>query len=96
MELLIEPGRTPRKYWRDLWRYRELSCFLAWRDILVRYEQRVIGIAWALASRWRLWPGWLLSTLALRSEREVSLSSVERRNDVNCLATNGQAHATVF
>src|SRR5204862_8257312 len=48
MELLIEPGRTERNYWRDLWRYRELFYFLAWRDILVRYKQTGIGIAWAL------------------------------------------------
>jgi lipopolysaccharide transport system permease protein len=32
----------------DLWRYRELFYFLAWRDILVRYKQTVIGVAWAL------------------------------------------------
>jgi lipopolysaccharide transport system permease protein len=48
MELIIEPGRIERNYWRDLWRYRELFYFLAWRDILVRYKQTVIGIAWAL------------------------------------------------
>src|SRR5262249_19520234 len=47
-DLLIEPGRAERNYWRDLWRYRELFYFLAWRDILVRYKQTVIGIAWAL------------------------------------------------
>jgi len=47
-ELIIEPGRSERNYWRDLWRYRELFYFLAWRDILVRYKQTVIGIAWAL------------------------------------------------
>ena len=44
----IEAGRTERYYWKDLWRYRELFYFLAWRDILVRYKQTVIGIAWAL------------------------------------------------
>src|SRR6266851_5128097 len=48
MELIIEPGRAERHYWRDLWRYRELFYFLAWRDILVRYKQTVIGIAWAV------------------------------------------------
>ena len=48
MDLLIEPGRTEKNYWRDLWRYRELFYFLAWRDILVRYKQTVIGIAWAV------------------------------------------------
>lgn len=47
-ELIIEPGRAGQNYWRDLWRYRELFYFLAWRDILVRYKQTVIGIAWAV------------------------------------------------
>jgi lipopolysaccharide transport system permease protein len=47
-ELVIEAGRAERQYWRDLWNYRELFYFLAWRDILVRYKQTVIGIAWAL------------------------------------------------
>ncbi|MGO8698110.1 MAG: ABC transporter permease [Limisphaerales bacterium] len=48
MELVIESGRAEKNYWRDLWRYRELFYFLAWRDILVRYKQTVIGIAWAV------------------------------------------------
>jgi len=48
MELILEPGRAEKNYWRDLWRYRELFYFLAWRDILVRYKQTVIGIAWAI------------------------------------------------
>ena len=47
-ELIIEAGHTERQYWRDLWNYRELFYFLAWRDILVRYKQTAIGIAWAL------------------------------------------------
>lgn len=47
-ELVIQAGRTEAQYWRDLWRYRELFYFLAWRDILVRYKQTVVGIAWAL------------------------------------------------
>src|SRR5438046_4059000 len=47
-ELVIEAGRTESQYWRDLFRYRELFYFLAWRDILVRYKQTVIGVAWAL------------------------------------------------
>src|SRR5260370_9433490 len=46
-ELIIEAGRTERNYWRDLFRYRELFYFLAWRDVLVRYKQTVIGILWA-------------------------------------------------
>lgn len=47
-ELVIEAGRTEKQYWQDLWRYRELFYFLAWRDILVRYKQTAIGIVWAL------------------------------------------------
>jgi lipopolysaccharide transport system permease protein len=48
MTLVIEPGRSAKNYWRDLWQYRELMYFLAWRDIAVRYKQTVIGVAWAL------------------------------------------------
>ena len=48
MKLVIEPGRAATDYWRDLWRYRELLAFLAWRDIAVRYKQTAIGVAWAL------------------------------------------------
>ncbi len=47
-ELIIEAGRTEKQYWRDLWNYRELFYFLAWRDILVRYKQTAIGVIWAL------------------------------------------------
>ena len=32
----------------DLWAYRELLCFLVWRDIKVRYKQTVLGAAWAI------------------------------------------------
>lgn len=46
--LIIEVGRSDRLYWHDLWRYRELLYFLAWRDILVRYKQTAIGVAWAV------------------------------------------------
>jgi lipopolysaccharide transport system permease protein len=47
-QLIIRAGESERRYWQDLWRYRELFYFLAWRDILVRYKQTAIGIAWAL------------------------------------------------
>ncbi len=46
--LIIEPGRTDKNYWADLWRYRELFVVLAWRDISVRYKQTIIGILWAI------------------------------------------------
>ena len=41
MKLVIEPGLAAAHYWRDLWRYRELMAFLAWRDVAVRYKQTV-------------------------------------------------------
>lgn len=47
-ETIIEAGKTESLYWRDLWRFRELFTFLAWRDILVRYKQTAIGIAWSV------------------------------------------------
>jgi lipopolysaccharide transport system permease protein len=47
-ELLIEAGRAERQYWKDVWRYRELLYFLAWRDILVRYKQTIVGVTWAI------------------------------------------------
>jgi len=47
-EMVIMAGQTDRHYWFDLWRYRELFYFLAWRDISVRYKQTVIGIGWSV------------------------------------------------
>jgi len=47
-ELVLEAGRANRHYWADLWRFRELLGFLAWRDIKVRYKQTALGILWAL------------------------------------------------
>jgi lipopolysaccharide transport system permease protein len=43
----------PSAGWRaldlaELWRYRELLCFLALRDIQVRYKQTALGVAWAV------------------------------------------------
>ncbi len=47
-EIIIESGRGIKGYWRDLWHYRELFIFLSLRDILVRYKQTAIGVAWAV------------------------------------------------
>ncbi|WP_160012580.1 ABC transporter permease [Rhizobium sp. 18055] len=46
--LVIENGVSAKAYWSDIWRHRELLLFLAWRDILVRYKQTVIGVSWVL------------------------------------------------
>jgi lipopolysaccharide transport system permease protein len=45
----IEPpaGRV-RLGLRELWEYRDLIFFLAWRDVKIRYKQTIIGTAWAV------------------------------------------------
>ncbi|WP_266366573.1 ABC transporter permease [Tellurirhabdus rosea] len=47
-EVVIEPGRSERHYWRDLWRNRELLYILSMRDISVRYKQTILGTSWSL------------------------------------------------
>ena len=46
--LVIEPGAKEKNYWKDLWKFRGLFYFLAWRDVLVRYKQAAIGVAWSV------------------------------------------------
>lgn len=46
--LVLAPGEADHRFWRDLWQYRDLLVFLAWRDIAVRYRQTLVGVAWAL------------------------------------------------
>jgi lipopolysaccharide transport system permease protein len=45
---IIEPGSMAKRFWTDLWRYRELFFVLAWRDIAVRYKQTIMGFSWAI------------------------------------------------
>ncbi len=47
-DIVIEPNKTLTHVGRELWRYRELFFFLAWRDILVLYKQTIIGVAWSV------------------------------------------------
>ena len=46
--LVLAAGEADQRFWRDLWHYRDLLVFLAWRDIAVRYRQTIAGVAWAL------------------------------------------------
>jgi lipopolysaccharide transport system permease protein len=46
--ILIEPHDRFVPRFGELWAYRELLGFLAWRDVVVRYKQSVLGILWAL------------------------------------------------
>jgi lipopolysaccharide transport system permease protein len=48
-ETIIRPKKTFS--WNDIrevWRYRELLYFFAWRDLKVRYKQTLVGVAWAV------------------------------------------------
>jgi lipopolysaccharide transport system permease protein len=47
-EIVLRAGGSNRGYWAELWRYRELFFFLAWRDFKVRYKQTTVGVAWAV------------------------------------------------
>ena len=47
-KLVIEAGEVNRRYFKDLMSYRELFLLLAWRDVLVRYKQTVIGVTWSV------------------------------------------------
>src|SRR6185436_828768 len=47
-DVYIEPGRSEKNYWKDLWRYRELFYILSWRDLKVRYKQTIIGVIWSV------------------------------------------------
>jgi len=65
--IIIEPGSESSNYWKDIWNYRGLFYFLAWRDILVRYKQTAIGILWSvlrpLLTIFVMWfIGWLFNS----------------------------------
>lgn len=65
--ITIEPGSGSQRYWGDIWQYRGLLFFLAWRDVMVRYKQTTIGVAWVLlrplitlGAMWTI--GWLFGS----------------------------------
>lgn len=47
-KIVIDPGRTEKNYWKDLWHFRELFYILSWRDVKVRYKQTVLGVLWSV------------------------------------------------
>lgn len=46
--IVIDAQSSNKEYIKDIFRYRDLFYFLAWRDIIVRYKQAFFGVAWAL------------------------------------------------
>ena len=47
-QIVITPDKSLSHFKQELWEYRDLFYFLAWRDFKVRYKQTVIGGAWAV------------------------------------------------
>ncbi len=47
LKIIEPPHRWMPVNWREIWRYRELLCFLTWRDVAIRYKQTTLGILWA-------------------------------------------------
>lgn len=49
MKITIKPKKgLDHLDFKELWQYRELFYFFAWRDIKLRYKQTIFGIAWAV------------------------------------------------
>lgn len=46
--VLVKGGRGWASGLREVWQYREVFYFLAWRDVKVRYRQSVFGVGWAV------------------------------------------------
>lgn len=47
-EVVIKAGKSALNYWREVWRQRELFWILGKRDVMVRYKQTVLGVAWGI------------------------------------------------
>ncbi len=47
-DLIIEPNKTTGDFILELLKFRELFFFMAWRDVIVRYKQTVVGVAWGV------------------------------------------------
>lgn len=47
-KIVIDPKNQNSRYFRDIFQFKGLFYFLAWRDVRVRYKQTSIGVLWAL------------------------------------------------
>ncbi|MFN0118105.1 MAG: ABC transporter permease [Elusimicrobiota bacterium] len=47
-EQIIDASNRGFFNWKELWRYRELFYFFAWRDIKIKYKQTMLGFLWAI------------------------------------------------
>lgn len=98
---IIAPGARNQHYWSDLWRYRGLLGFLAWRDVMVRYKQTAIGVLWALvrplltlAAMWFI--GWLFgSTVPEGIPRVLLVAAATMPWQLFASAFDGAANAMI-
>jgi ABC-type polysaccharide/polyol phosphate export permease len=88
-QLVLEPGRAERHYWRDVWAYRELFAILAWRDVAVRYKQTVIGVLWAVVRP-------LLTMVGTRRSARKALSHRQRQRPTGPLSTIAMPMSSTF
>lgn len=47
-ESVIDPAKRGWVDWKELWAYRELFYFFAWRDVKIRYKQTTLGFLWVI------------------------------------------------
>lgn len=47
-EKTITAGKSIADYWSEIWSYRELFIILAKRDVIIRYKQTLLGVAWSV------------------------------------------------
>lgn len=47
-QIIIDTNHLQREYFKDLFRFKELLYFFAWRDLLVRYRHTLLGILWII------------------------------------------------
>src|SRR5438034_11514855 len=68
----------------EVWRYRELLLFFAWRNILIRYKQTVVGIGWAVLQPLLLMVVMTLFFSSYAKQAGVPGRSEERRVGKEC------------
>jgi lipopolysaccharide transport system permease protein len=47
-ETFITAGKSVLYYWKEIWRSKELFWILAKRDVMVRFKQTSLGLAWSV------------------------------------------------
>ena len=86
--IVIKPGSKNKGYWKDIWNFRGLFYFLSWRDIIVRYKQTAIGLAWSV-----LRP---LITIIVFTLVFNKVANFPIENSFNCIANHIFLHSSVI